>query len=232
MKNPRLTPTPNQTFELEGFGPCDFAAVLDRSCRLQAQNRMQEACDERFAAVQRIIASLPDDEEIILEFNHRNSRAALQLLLASAEDHFLASDFEMAAALTEQLLELDPEDRLEATTLTAFCYVALGEYELLDEILPDIADSQAEKPLLMLWAAFRRTASLPRTELDLLRERFPAAAAEFARDDHPADETYLAGIDSERPSREVQARHLWLRTEHLWQQHSDFADALRNALRS
>ena len=37
---------------------------------------------------------------------------ALELIRASAIDHFLINDFEMSAALLELLLELDPEDHL------------------------------------------------------------------------------------------------------------------------
>lgn len=47
-----------------------------------------------------------------LEWNHA-IRAALELIRASAIDHFLINDFEMSAALLELLLELDPEDHLE-----------------------------------------------------------------------------------------------------------------------
>ena len=67
------------------------------------------------------------NEEVILEWNHRNSRAALELIHASAVDHFLIDDFEMSAALLEMLLDLDPEDHLEGSELLAFDYLAMDE---------------------------------------------------------------------------------------------------------
>lgn len=72
---------------------------------------------------------IPEDEEINLEWSHRNSRAALELIFASAIDHFLINNFEMSAALLEMLLELDPEDHLEGSELLAFDYLALDEQE-------------------------------------------------------------------------------------------------------
>ena len=92
----------------------------------------------------------------------------------------------------------------------------------------DIADSLPEKHVAMLWASWRRTGVLDEGLLRVFRERFGECFEEFCRDDHPADEEYLAGMASERPSRQVLARDLWLRTEHLWLQHPDFIAALKN----
>ena len=229
MKQATLKPTPNQTFELTGHGDFDFAAVLGNSYRLQAENRIEEACNERYAAVQRLMELLPDDEEVILEFGHHNSRAALELVQASSLDHFLIGDFEMAAALSELLLELDPEDHLGNIVLSGFCYVALGEYELFDEVLGDIADSQPEKVILKLWAAFRQTGKLPENDLKTLRERFAIYFDEFSSGRHPVDEAFMADAASDSPSRRTEARRLWLQTEHLWASESGFIAALQAA---
>lgn len=229
MKKAELVPTANQTFELSGRGEYDFVSTLERSYRLQAENRIEEACNVRYSAVQRLMELLPDDEEVILEFGHRNSRAALELVSASAVDHFLIGDFEMSAALCELLLELDPEDHLECIALEGFCYVALGEYELFGEIAGDIADSAPEKQILKLWSAFRQSGELPENEMRTLRERFSALFDEFTADSHPVDDGYLTDSQSERPSRRASARRLWLQTEHLWAQFPDFIAALRNA---
>ena len=99
---------------------------------------VEEACNERFRAFQRLAGLLPDDEEVVLAWNHRNTRAALELLHASAVDHFLIDDFEMSAAMLELLLELDPEDHLEGIVLLAFDYVALDERELFDETIDGV----------------------------------------------------------------------------------------------
>ncbi len=173
--------------------------------------------------------ALPEDEEVILEWNHANSRAAIEVLHASAIDHFLISDFELSAALLELQLELDPEDHLEGSTLLAFDYQAMDEQELFDEVINDISDKQPERVLLMLWAGFRRDGKLPIGELKRFKERFAPYYAEFVADLHPADEAYLQAIESERPTREAEARELWLRTEPLWQQFPEFIEALRRA---
>lgn len=227
-----LIPSANQTFRLVGHGDYDFVRILGESFALQSQNRIDEACNLRYSAVQRLTALLPDDEEVILDFGHANSRAALELLQASSTDHFLIGDFEMAAALSEALLELDPEDHLGNITLLGWCYVALGEYELFDDTVLDIADSAAERPLLMLWSAFRQTGELPTELLHTLADRHAPLFDEFTRDDHPADDSYLSQIDTDSPSREAQARHLWLFTRHLWESSPDFIAALKSAKKS
>ena len=109
MQKASLNPTtPDQTFEVVGEGPYNFVKVLARSREMQAAGDVREACNERFHAFQRLAELIPEDEEVNLEWNHCNSRAALELIHASAIDHFLINDFELSAALLEMLLELDP----------------------------------------------------------------------------------------------------------------------------
>ena len=98
MQKASLNPTPDQTFEVVGEGPYNFVKVLARSREMQAAGDVQEACNERFQAFQRLAELIPEDEEVNLEWNHRNSRAALELIHASAIDHFLINDFELSAA--------------------------------------------------------------------------------------------------------------------------------------
>lgn len=223
----QLKPTANQTFELNGRGDFDFAALLERSYRLQDEGRAVEACEVRYAAVQRLVEFIPDDEQVVLEWGHRNSRGALELLRASAVDHFLAGDSEMAAAICEMLLDLDPEDHTGCVALAGLCYIDMEEYELFDETVNDIADSMAEKPIAMLWSSFRRTGRLDEALVRTLRERFGACWEEFRSTEHPADAAYVADIESAAPSKRAQARQLWLQTEHLWSRHPDFIEALR-----
>ena len=127
MQNPCLNPTADQTYEVIGEGPYNFAKVLARTREMERAGNVEEACNERFQAFQRFAELVPEDEEVNLEWNHRNSRAALELIRASAIDHFLINDFEMSAALLELLLELDPEDHLEGSELLAFDYLAMDE---------------------------------------------------------------------------------------------------------
>lgn len=227
MANPQLKPTPDQTFELVGSGPYDYVKVLAEARAMQQRGAVEEACNHRFQAFQRLMALLPDDEEVILEWNHRNSRAVLELLHATAIDHFLIGDYELSAAMLELMLELDPEDHLEGSTLLAFDYQAMDEQELFDKVINDISDKQPERVLLMLWAAFRREGRLPEGELMRLRERFAPCYREFTAEEHPADEEYLRSIESERPTPEAEARELWLRTESLWARFPDFIAALK-----
>ena len=229
MQKAMLNPTPDQTFEVIGEGPYDFSRVLRHSRELQQAGRVEEACNERFQAFQRLAELIPEQEEVILEWNHRNSRAALELIEASAIDHFLINDFEMSAALLELLRELAPEDHLEGSELLAFDYLAMDEQELFDEVINDISDKCASRELLLLWSAYRRDGRLPQGELQRFRTRFAPYFAEFTAAEHPADEAYLRDIESEHPSVAAQARELWLRTENLGVLGPGFIEALRAA---
>lgn len=224
-----LEPTPDQTFEVIGEGPYDFEKVLTRTRQMQREGDVEGACNARFQAFQRLAELIPEDEEVNLEWNHRNSRAALELIQASAIDHFLINDFEMSAALLEMLLELDPEDHLEGSQLLAFDYLAMGEDELFDEVINDISDKSAARELLLLWSAYRRDGKLPEGELKRFRTHFAPWFEEFTAAEHPADEAYLRDIESERPSAQAQARELWLQTENLWALWPVFIEALRAA---
>ncbi len=161
MRKTVLNPTPDQTFEVIGEGPCNFVRVLARSREMQAAGDVEGACNERFRAFQRLAELIPEDEEINLEWNHANSRAALEVIHASAIDHFLINDFELSAALLEMLLELDPEDHLEGSELLAFDYLAMDEQELFDEVINDVSDKSPSRELLLLWSAYRRDGRLP-----------------------------------------------------------------------
>lgn len=229
MRNAMLNPTPDQTFEVVGEGPYNFVKILSRTREMQASGDVEGACNERFQAFQRLAELLPEDEEVNLEWNHRNSRAALELILASAIDHFLINDFEMSAALLEMLLELDPEDHLEGSELLAFDYLAMDEQELFDEVINDVSDKHPGREVLLLWSAYRRDGRLPEGELQRFRTRFAPWFAEFTADAHPADEQYLRDIESEHPSTAAQARELWLQTENLWVLWPGFIEALRAA---
>ncbi|MBO5875895.1 MAG: hypothetical protein J6Q20_05175 [Alistipes sp.] len=223
-----LNPTSNQTFEIVGRGEFDFTAILKHSYELQEQDHdIEAACNERFHAFQRIVEVIPEDEDIILEWEHTNTRAALEVIYASAIDHFLINDFEMAAGMFEMLLDLDPEDHTGCITTLAFCYVAMEEYELFEEISNDISDKAPEKHLLQMWLEFRRTGQIPDGEFRLLSFKHRLFFEEFRAAEHPVDDEYLQGLEAEPPTRQAQARQLWLQTENLWALHTDFITALR-----
>lgn len=229
MQKAMLEPTPDQTFEVIGEGPYDFEKVLAHTRRMQREGDVEEACNARFRAFQRLAELIPEDEEVNLEWNHRNSRAALELIHASAIDHFLINDFEMSAALLEMLLDLDPEDHLEGSQLLAFDYLTMGEDELFDEVINDLSDKSPARELLLLWSGYRRDGKLPEGELKRFRSHFAPWFEEFTAAEHPADEAYLRDIESEHPTAAAQARELWLQTENLWSLWPVFIDALRAA---
>jgi tetratricopeptide (TPR) repeat protein len=215
-----LIPIATGEYVVEGG---DFSRILARSAALEAAGETRNACRLRFEAVQTLMAVLPENEDTALSWADAPTRDALTAVKFSAIDHFLVGDTEMAAAMFELLLELDSEDHLDATHPLAFCYIAMGEYELFDEIVSDLPEQSPGRALAELWSSFRRTGSLP---LDALQD-FPALLAEFRAGSHPADESYIADIDSVRPSREARARELWLQTEHLWRQAPGFIAAIK-----
>ncbi len=230
MSHACLEPTADQTFRIvpgdDPKGVYDFGRIIDASRRLERTD-LEWACNLRYEAFRRIYDLLPEGEETILDWHDDNTRAAVMLVNYSAIDHFLIGDWEMAAGMFELLLEVDPEDHLEATTRLAYTYIALGEFDSFDEIINDISDKYADRQVLLLWSEWRRAGRLPEGNFVRFRTRFAPYFREFTDDDHPVTPEYLADIDGDRPSPEALARELWLQTEHLWTLFPGFIEALR-----
>lgn len=232
MARNSLKPTLAQNFRIalnkdaKGSEP-DFSAALASSHKAEQEGRWEEACEIRFAAVQHLVELFPEDEQIELDWEDNYTRDAVVLLYSSAVDFFLVGDWEMAAAQLELVLDVDSDDHLEATTLLAFVYVAMGEWDSFDDIAPDLADKSPEKSILLLWSEFVRTGRINDKELSALRRFHAPYLREWCAEEHPTDSRYLADISSERPSNEAQARELWLQTEHLWATNKAFIEALR-----
>lgn len=205
-----------------------FGSALRRSQALDREGRAEEACRMRFDAVQRLDDLLGDDP-VALDWADGATRSCLELIYASAADHFAIGDAEMAAALWERLLELDEEDHTEAVVMLAFCYVELEDYDCLDDALFDISSKSPEYSLLALWREFRRTGGIDVDALRALRTRHRAWYDEFTAEEHPADEKYMAECRGERASASTEARELWFATAALWERHPDFIEALRRA---
>ena len=218
-----LKPTENQNFILLGG---DFAKVLDNAHKLEAEGSFEEACNTRYQAFQQIVDVLPEDDVVELDFSHTNTRSALEIIYGSAVDNFLAGDVELSAAQLELLLECDSEDHIEATPQLALCYIALEEWECLEDILPDLGDKSAFKPLVEALAEFARTGAVSADVLSALR-RHRHLCDELSREDHPADESYLKDISSERPSQQALAREIYLRCEPLLSKYDKFLAAIR-----
>ena len=224
MRTVELVPTADQTFCLRGG---DFVRRLAESRRAEREGGIERACSMRFEAFRQIAAALPDDEEAVLEWNDANTRAAVETMYATAVDHFLIDDFEMSAAVCELLLEADPEDHCEATVLAAQNYAAMGEYDSFEAVAADMAEGSAVRCVLEMFVSHCRDGRIPPQAADEFRRRHAHHFAEFTAAEHPADGHYLRDIESADPSREAQARELWLRTENLWRLRPDFIEALR-----
>ena len=205
----------------------DMGKALADSAALETAGNVQGACQMRYDAFQRLVTLLPADEECNLSWDDSATRNALMLIYRSAIDHFLVGDVEMSAGMLEMLLDLDPEDHLGATPMVAFCYVMLDEWELFDEVIADLEEKGPVRSILLMWSALRRTGRPPEGEPARFRHDHPAYWAEFTAAEHPADEAFLRAIEAEHPTRETQARELWLQTEHLWRQFPELVDALK-----
>ncbi len=231
MTRAYLEPSPDQTFRIvraEDLGGLyDFRAAIDASRRLEREGNVEGACNLRYEAFRRLYDLLPEGEDTILDWHDEATRAAVELANFSGIDHFLVGDWEMAAGIFELVLEIDPEDHLEATTRLAYTYLAMGEYDSFDEIINDISDKYPDRQVLLLWSEWRRTGRLPEGTLQRFRTRFAPYFQEFVAAAHPVSPEYLADIDSDHPSPDALARELWLQTEHLWTLFGDFIESLK-----
>lgn len=227
---PRFIPTAENMYVIAYPDPVpaeyDFAAIFSGSQACQRKGEVETACNMRYEAFKRLVDLIPDEDEVVLDWEDEGSRMVLRVIGASAIDHFLVGDFELAAGMMEMLLDLDPEDHLEITKPLAYCYIALGEQELFDEVLNDISDKSPEKEILKMWSEFRRTGAIPAGELIHFKRNFPLYYKEFIAGEHPVSTGYLQDIESEHPSKGALARETWLQTEHLWVQFPGFIEAL------
>lgn len=231
MIQPQFKPTALNTYIIEHpeamSEEFDFGVQLTKSRKLAAKGDIEGACNVRFKAFQALIEIIPDEDEVVLDWEDDNSQAALEITYSTAIDHFLAGDFEMSAGMMEILLDLDPEDHFEGTKILAYNYVALEEYELFDEIINDISDKYPEKDILKMWSDLRREGTIVEGELRHFKRSFPFFYKEFTAAEHPIDEAYLSDIERASPSRETLAREMWLQTEHLWAAYPEFIEQLR-----
>lgn len=223
---PIFNPTSDQCFELVGKGPYNFVRATESIDRLVAEGRYNEACEARYNAFVALAEVMPEDEAMMLSWEHANSHAAMSIIYGSAMDHFRIGDLEMTMAQLEMLLDCDPEDHFEAVNMLAMCYIATEEWDSYDDIAIDLSEKSAEGVIARLWASQRRGA-MDGKLLALLKSRYRAYYDELVSDDHPDDEAYRRDIASERPSPMAVAREWWLITEPLWAEYHDFVEALK-----
>lgn len=218
-----LKPTENQNFILLGGV---FSSTLEHALRLESEGDFEGACNTRYKAFQKIVDVLPEEEAFELDFSHTNTRAAIEIIYGSAVDNFLTGDAELAAAQLELLLECDSEDHIEATPQLALCYIALEEWECLEDIVVDLGEKSAFKPLIEALAEYIRKGGISTEKLSVLR-RHRHLYDELCAEEHPADEKYLRDISSERPTQQALAREIYLRCEPLFLKYEGFLAAIK-----
>lgn len=221
-----LKPTENQNFILLGG---DFNKLLDCAHKQEAEGNFEQACNTRYKAFQQIVDVLPEDDIAELDFSHPNTRAAIEIIYGSAVDNFLAGDVELSAAQLELLLECDSEDHIEATPQLALCYIALQEWDCLEEVLPDLGEKSVFRPLVEALAEYARKGDVSPEKLTALR-RHRHLCEELKASEHAADEAYLKSFASERPTQQALAREIYLRCEPLLAQYSGFIPFLHSTL--
>lgn len=209
-----LKPTENQSIRVFTKSNAEsIVKLLERSRELESEGDYEQACSIRYDAAQELIDLLPEtDEAIDLDFSHENTRAAAELLYQSAIDNLLVGDAELAAALLESLLDADSEDHMSATPLLALCYIAISEWECFDDISHDLPEKSVEKTILEAWASFEQYGRVHPSDLEQIRKD-TTLCEELKRADHPTDEQFRLDIESERPSKQAQARNMYLRFE-------------------
>lgn len=222
----KLKPASTEYMSIEGGE--QLSALLRRSHSLAAQGNIAEACELRLEGVEALLNAI-GEEEVRLEWDNKESRAAMELLYLSASDHLAIGEIETAATLWEQLLAVDDEDHLEAVIMVALCYVALEEWDCLEDALFNISPKIAEYQLINLWAEYRKSGGIDMDALHTLRTRHKAWWAEFTATEHPADETFLNDRRAERPSQQTEAREFWFASEVIWQMNKNFLTTICKA---
>ena len=225
MNKIRLQPTSSGLWHVEGI---DCSRVLRTSQNLERQGRWADACECRADAVQQLLDAVGEDS-VQLDWNDAPSRAAVELIYASAIDYFGIDDVETATTLWESVVDFDEEDHLQATIMLAFCYVELEDYDCLESVVSDISPKTAEYSLLMLWATYRQTGGVERDALRELRTRHKVWWEEFTAAEHPTDEEFLADGVKERPSHRTEAREFWFATAPMWERNRNFIEAISKA---
>lgn len=226
--------------EMLAANPAHFAVRTALADQAAEAGEIETACQLRWEGARMVCALLDakaaeePDENATLDWEDSYTAEALTMVYDSAADHFVIGDFELATALLETVLEADPEDHPNASELLAFCYVALEEWELFDEIIGVLPAESLSTRLVSYWAAFRRAENQPenrsgeRSETPakraalrtLMRTENPALFREWTAADH---ETSPAPT---HPSA-IEARRLWFRTESLWREFPEFVAFLK-----
>ena len=187
-----------------------------------------QVAEKRFEMVQQFLDSI-NDEDLPLNWEHSNTRAAIETIYASAIDSLSIGEVEIAAALWENLMSMDQEDHMSVSVPLAFCYVVLEDFDCFESVMFDISTKRPEYHLLTLWQEYFRSKGLDIDALRELRTRHKAWFAEFIADSHPVDDAYLADSRKDKPTPTTEARELWFVLEPLMETYPEFIEILRKA---
>ncbi|MBR2331197.1 MAG: tetratricopeptide repeat protein [Alistipes sp.] len=187
-----------------------------------------QVAEKRFEMVQQFLDSI-DDEDLPLDWEHSNTRAAIETIYASAIDSLSIGEVEIAAALWENLMSMDQEDHMSVSVPLAFCYVVLEDFDCFESVMFDISTKRPEYHLLTLWLEYFRSKGLDIDALRELRTRHKAWFAEFIANSHPVDDAYLADSRKDKPTPTTEARELWFVLESLMETYPEFIEMLRKA---
>lgn len=215
--------------ELLAVNPANFEVRERLADSLTARGAFQEACQLRLDGCLLVsdLMEETDDEFVVLDWEDSYTARALSMVYDSAEDHLVIGDFEVAAAMFELLADRDPEDHLNVAERLVFCYVALEEWELYDETVELLEAGTMTTRLARYWAAFRRGGEPATAVRDAMQREDAVLFREWTAEAHEVTPEYLAAITSNRPSAEMAARRLWLRTESFWREFPEFVAMLR-----
>lgn len=222
MKDIIITPTALGNFQIDSP---NFGDLLRRSRQM---SNWEQAAEMRFEPVQQLFDYI-GDEEMQLDWEHANTRSAIETIYASATDYLNIGEVEMAAALWENLLAMDPEDHMSVNIPLAFCYVVLEDLDCLEGSMFDISPKRPEYHLLILWQEYFHSKGLDIDALRELRTRHKAWFTEFIADSHPVDSEYLEDSRKDKPTATTEARELWFVLEPLMASAPEFIEMLRRA---
>lgn len=130
----QFTPTGNNLYNIES--DVDLGQILLKSDELMDVGRVEEACQIRYDVTVEALEQLDKfDDAIELNMQNAENQDFVDLIVKCGIDHYFISDFEIAAAIFETALDLDPEDHYGATANAGFCYAGLQEWDSLDAII-------------------------------------------------------------------------------------------------
>lgn len=159
----QFTPTGNNLYNIES--DVDLGQILLKSDELMDVGRVEEACQMRYDVTVEALEQLDKIEDgIELNMQNAENQEFVDLIVKCGIDHYFISDFEIAAAILETVLDLDPEDHYGASATAGFCYAGLQEWDSLDAIIESGVLQKEESEFLEVFqqAALNKKPNTPK----------------------------------------------------------------------